>query len=69
VTASFLKELLRAGALRAAEAGRDHVLDEDVTAVLDQLESEGAALTRVLLGGERPGTSHDPHAWIRSEPG
>jgi hypothetical protein len=69
VTASFLKELLRAAALRAAEADRDHVLDEDVVAVLDQLESDGAALTRVLLGGERPGAVHDPHGWMRSEAG
>jgi cell division protease FtsH len=65
VTASFLKELLRAASLRAAEDGRGHVVDSDVSAVLDQLESEGAALTRVLLGGERPAAAPDPHAWLR----
>jgi hypothetical protein len=68
VTASFLKELLRAAALGAAETGRDHVLDADVAAVLDRLESEGAALTRVLLGGERPGPAPDPHAWMHVQP-
>jgi cell division protease FtsH len=68
VTASFLKELLRAAAVRAAEAGREQVLDEDVTAVLDRLEAEGAALTRVLLGGERPGAAHDPHGWMQVQP-
>ena len=66
VTASFLKELLRAGALRAAESGRDYVADADLARVLDQLASEGAALTRVLLGGERPAAPPDPHAWLSS---
>ena len=68
VTASFLKELLRAGVLRAADDGRDHVGDEDLAAVLDQLASEGAALTRVLLGGERPAGGPDPHAWLAGGP-
>ena len=68
MTASFLKELLRAGALRAADDGRDHVGDEDLAAVLDQLASEGAALTRVLLGGERPAGGPDPHAWLAGGP-
>jgi len=50
VTASFMKELLRKAALVALEAGREHVTDADVSAALDELLSEGAALTRVLLG-------------------
>lgn len=65
-TASFVKELLRAATLRAAEANRDHVVDADVSAVLDQLRSEGASLTRVLLGGERPRTPTDPHEWLHT---
>jgi hypothetical protein len=61
VTASFVKELLRKSALVALEAGREHVTDADVSAALDELLSEGAALTRVLLGSggddqPRPGS-------------
>ncbi len=68
VTASFVKELLRKAALVALEDGREHVTDADVSAALDELLSEGAALTRVLLGsgGEdqpRPGTE-----WIARFP-
>ena len=50
VTASFVKELLRKAALVALEDGREHVADADVAAALDELLSEGAALTRILLG-------------------
>lgn len=66
VTASFIKELLRRAALAAAEAGRSRVTDEDVTSVLDDLLAETSALTRVLLGGERPETSAAPapHDWL-----
>ena len=61
VTASFMKELLRKAALVALEDGREQVTDADMAAALDELLSEGAALTRVLLGsgGEdqpRPGS-------------
>jgi ATP-dependent 26S proteasome regulatory subunit len=61
VTASFVKELLRKAALVALEADREHVTDADVAAALDELLSEGAALTRVLLGSAgddqpRPGS-------------
>ncbi|MFN8222675.1 MAG: AAA family ATPase [Gaiellales bacterium] len=64
VTASFVKELLRAAALRATIAGRAKVTDDDVAAVLDELMSERASLTRVLLGGEQPSGESDPHAWM-----
>ena len=66
VTASFVKEVLRKATLVAAEAGRTHVTGSDLTSVLNELLTETAALTRVLLGGERPGaddTPH-PHAWM-----
>jgi hypothetical protein len=61
VTASFVKELLRKAALVALEDGREHVTDADAAAALDELLSESAALTRILLGsgGEeqpRPGS-------------
>jgi ATP-dependent 26S proteasome regulatory subunit len=61
VTASFVKELLRKAALVALEDGRERVTDADVSAALDELLSEGATLTRVLLGSggddqPRPGT-------------
>jgi hypothetical protein len=67
VPASFIKELLRKAALAAAEAGRTHVTDADVNAVLDELLHETSALTRVLLGAERPGSgaAPDPHAWLQ----
>jgi hypothetical protein len=53
MTASFFKELLRAAALTAAEDGRAWVTDADVAVALDELLSQGAALTRVLLGARR----------------
>jgi hypothetical protein len=63
VTASFLKELLRRAALRAAtEPGEAlRVTDEHMTAALDELLDTRNQLTRVLLGapsrprGQRPG--------------
>jgi hypothetical protein len=65
VTASFVKEALRKATLHAAEQGRGTVTDADVNGVLDELLSETAALTRALLGGERPGAAAgDPHAWL-----
>ena len=68
VTASFIKELLRRAALLAAEsgepvtsdAGHDNqplrVTDEHLTAALDQLLDTRNELTRLLLGGQAPGT-------------
>jgi ATPase family associated with various cellular activities (AAA) len=66
VPASFIKELLRKGALHAAEAGRTTVTDADVTDVLTELLAETSALTRVLLGAGEPGASAapDPHGWM-----
>ncbi len=57
VTAPFLKELLRKGALLAAEddadgAGAIHVSDAQLQAALDQLLSSRSQLTRILLGGQ-----------------
>ena len=66
VTASFFKELLRRAAIGAAEAERPTVVDADVQRVLDELLSETATLTRVLLGGERRegGALPGPHQWL-----
>lgn len=67
MTASFFKELLRKAALAAAEAGRDGVGEGDVTAALDELLEERAALTRVLLGSGPAGqASPSPHAWLEA---
>ena len=54
VTASFLKELLRRGALLAAQqsrAGRIVVSADQLDAALDELLDTRNAMTRVLLGG------------------
>jgi SpoVK/Ycf46/Vps4 family AAA+-type ATPase len=61
VTASFMKELLRRAALRAADeqdpetdAGEPlRVTDAHLTAALDQLLDTRNELTRILLGGTR----------------
>lgn len=66
VTASFLKELLRAAVLHAADAGRTAVTEEDLGATLDRLLSDGAALTRVLLGGSQPRDPADHNDWLRA---
>jgi len=54
--ASFIKELLRKAALRAAQmhpgVGRIRVTDVDLNDALDELLSERNTLTRALLGGE-----------------
>jgi cell division protease FtsH len=50
VTASFVKELLRKAALRAAADGRSNVTDSDVGSALDELFDHSGALTRALLG-------------------
>ncbi len=61
VTASFAKELMRRVVLRAAEADRE-VVDEDLSASLDELLSAREALTRSLLGSgdERSGPAPEP---------
>ncbi|WP_217920856.1 AAA family ATPase [Miltoncostaea oceani] len=61
VTASFVKELLRKATLRALDDGRETVDDADVGAALDELLSDTAALTRVMLGaaGDRAGAATD----------
>ena len=68
VPASFIKELLRQAALRAAEAGRATDTDTDVASVLDELLAETSALTRVLLGAGDPGQGvlPHPHGWVSS---
>jgi hypothetical protein len=61
VTASFMKELLRRAALRAADeagaqaSGPIRVTDAHLAAALDQLLDASSQLTRVLLGGGRSG--------------
>jgi hypothetical protein len=65
VPASFIKELLRKAALRAAEGGRTTVTDADVIDVLSELLAETSALTRVLLGVGEPGAAAPhPHGWM-----
>jgi ATP-dependent 26S proteasome regulatory subunit len=66
-TASFFRELLRKATLHAIEEGRDGVGASDVQRVLDELLDETAALTRVLLGSERPSDppADWPHGWMR----
>lgn len=67
VTASFMKELVRKAALRAAlrDAGEPiAVTDPDLEGALEELLDESSALTRVLLGASqgRPGTE-----WLQPE--
>jgi histone H3/H4 len=66
VTASFFKELLRKATLGALEAGRASVEAADVSAALDGLLHETAALTRALLGVAPSGQTAAPgaHAWL-----
>ena len=73
VTASFMKELLRRAALRAADESEHEeastpirVTDAHMTAALDQLLDTRNELTRILLGGQatapRVGDGADPQA-------
>jgi AAA+ superfamily predicted ATPase len=59
VTAAFLKELLRKAALFSCEdeaaEGPIRVRDAHLEAALDQLLDSRNQLTRVLLGGGKPG--------------
>ena len=64
VTAPFIKELLRRGALRAAReanagGGPLRVTDAHLSAALDQLLDTRNQLTKVLLGGERISSADD----------
>src|SRR5262249_22124356 len=68
VTASFVKELLRKATLVALEAGREHVTDADVSEALDELLSEGAALTRKLLGSGGDDQPRPGSAWMERFP-
>lgn len=61
VTASFIRELLRKAALAALDDDRDRVTDADVGGALDELLSDTAALTRVMLGAGG-GTAPTPRA-------
>ena len=62
VTASFLKELVRRAAVIAAETAPDGrapsrsltVTADQLEAALDELLDTRNAMTRVLLGGQRP---------------
>jgi len=60
VTASFMKELLRRAALRAADESADEagepitITDAHMAAALDQLLDTRNQLTRALLGGQPP---------------
>ena len=68
VTASFLKELLRRAALIAADDStgeRLAVSAEQLDAALDELLDTRNAMTRVLLGGQRPTATDDPNRWDR----
>lgn len=79
VTASFIKELVRKAALTAAlaedGAGQLSVTDAHLTAALDALLADTAALTRALLGLRTAGGSGvddggRPHpSWLMTHPG
>ncbi|RPF28311.1 AAA family ATPase [Georgenia muralis] len=58
-TASFTKELVRRAVLRAVERAGE-VGDDDLRASLEEMMTDGGALTRVLLGGAGPVESHGP---------
>ncbi len=64
VTASFIKELLRKSALAALEDGRETIVDADVTEALDELLSDTAALTRVMLGAGGEEAQARGAAWL-----
>ncbi|MGE0027325.1 MAG: AAA family ATPase [Thermoleophilia bacterium] len=68
VTASFMKELLRKAAIVALEADREHVTDADMAAALDELLSDGAALTRVLLGSGGDDQTRPGADWMERFP-
>ena len=71
VTAAFMKELVRKAALLAASKSADEritVRDDDFSDSLDELLADRSALTRILLGGERPDPQgHDPRGWLMAE--
>jgi ATP-dependent 26S proteasome regulatory subunit len=56
VSPAFIRELLRRGALLAAERGDGAVVDDRLLeAALDELKVAGGALTQSLLGARPPG--------------
>lgn len=55
-TASYAKELVRRAVLRAAIAERDPS-DDDLAAATDELQADGAVLTRSLLGSGADGST------------
>lgn len=57
-TASYAKELVRRAVLRAAIAERDPS-DEDLAAATDELQADGAVLTRSLLGSGADGSGEE----------
>lgn len=65
LTASFFKELWRKAALASIARGSRAVTGADVSAALDELLAETAALTRALLSGPgcEPGAP-GPHDWL-----
>jgi cell division protease FtsH len=63
VTASFFRELLRQAALEAAGDEGTVVRDEHTNAALDRLLTQTGALTRILLGADRPSAPQGgPHS-------
>lgn len=54
VSGAFIKELLRKGALFAADAGSPSVLEVHIDAALYELTVHGGALTQAILGGRMP---------------
>jgi hypothetical protein len=71
VTASFFRELLRQAALEAAEDASDVVRDEHVARALDRLLARASAMTKVLLGAERPNAAPavppPSRGWLRAQ--
>jgi hypothetical protein len=69
VTSSFFRELARHAALEAAERDSEVVHDEHVAAALDRLLDRAGAMTRILLGAERPDAAraeNGPRGWMRA---
>jgi ATP-dependent 26S proteasome regulatory subunit len=54
VSGAFIKELLRKGALFAADAGSSGVLEVHIDAALYELTFHGGTLTQAILGGRMP---------------
>jgi hypothetical protein len=61
--------VLRKAVILAAEAGSERVGDAHVTAALDELQHDRAALTRVLLGAAGEGRAPSATEWLEAGPG